>query len=473
MSDSSSGGRPTSADLARLPQVDAVLREPDAAPVIETYGRRPFTAAVRRAIDVARDRVKRGGPVARIDDVITAAARDLADRRAGRMRRVVNATGVVLHTNLGRAPLSAAAREAVSEAAGYATLEYELGEGRRGSRTEHVGALAAEACEAEAATAVNNGAAALVLVLAALAAGREAIVSRGELIEIGGSFRLPDVMGASGAVLREIGTTNRTKLEDYRAAIGDRTGLVLKVHKSNYRVVGFATEPSLAEVAALARDEGVPIVHDLGSGLIRPDAAAEATGGGFADEPTAVDSLRDGADLVVFSGDKLLGGPQAGIVAGRADLVMRCQRHPLARALRIDKLQRAALEATLESHLRADVPVDLPVWAMLTADAAGLRERAEAVAARIGPPARAAEVVSLTGGGSLPGAELPSWAVRLGVDDADGLARHLRRTDPPIIARVEGGAVLLDLRTVPPAHDTLVTEAVRRALARSGAAGEG
>ncbi len=452
-------------DLSRLPQVDAVVRDPDAQVVVETYGRRPFTDAVRRAIDEARERAHRGAPVPRTDEIVSAAASDLATRRAGRITRVINATGVVLHTNLGRAPLSAEARAAMAEAAGYCTLEYELAEGRRGSRTAHLGHLAAEACGAEAATVVNSCAAAVVLVLAALAAGKEAIVSRGELVEIGGSFRLPDVMSASSAILREVGTTNRTRIEDYRAAMGEHTGVVMKVHRSNYQVVGFAAEPKIEEIAAVARDHSIPFVYDLGSGLLRDLPAGMALeGSALAEEPSVERALAAGADLVLFSGDKLLGGPQAGFIAGNKALVMNCDRHPLARALRVDKLRRAALEATLESHLRADVPLDLPVWAMLTAQPEQLRERARRLADQIGPLARPVEVVSLTGGGSLPGAELPSAGVVVTVDRPDNLARTLRLGDPPIVGRVEAGEVVLDLRTVPPSQDESVAYAVRAAL---------
>ncbi|MFN2557597.1 MAG: L-seryl-tRNA(Sec) selenium transferase [Nitriliruptorales bacterium] len=452
-------------DLSRLPQVDAVVRDPDAQVVVETYGRRPFTDAVRRVIDEARERAHRGAPVPRTDEIVSAAASDLATRRAGRVTRVINATGVVLHTNLGRAPLSSEARAAMAEAAGYCSLEYELPEGRRGSRTAHLGHLAAEACGAEAATVVNSCAAAVVLVLAVLAAGKEAIVSRGELVEIGGSFRLPDVMSASNAILREVGTTNRTRIEDYRAAIGDYTGVIMKVHRSNYQVIGFAAEPKIEEIAAVARDNGIPFVYDLGSGLLRdlpPGIALE--GSALAEEPSVERALAAGADLVLFSGDKLLGGPQAGFIVGDAALVMNCDRHPLARALRVDKFRRAALEATLESHLRADVPLDLPVWAMLTAQPEQLGERARRLAEHIGAQARPVEVVSLTGGGSLPGAELPSAGVIVNATRPDNFARTLRLGEPPIVGRVEGGEVVLDLRTVPPSQDEVVGDAVRAAL---------
>ena len=446
-------------DLSRLPQVDALLRHDDAAHALTAYGRRPVTAALRATLDEVRREAREGQAIPPDGAIIARAEADLRHHRSQRLTRVVNATGVVLHTNLGRAPLSAAAREAVLEAAGYTDLEYDREEGRRGSRTRHLGELAAEACGTEAATVVNNGAAALVLVLAALSTGREAIVSRGELIEIGGSYRLPDVMGVSGAVMREVGTTNRTRLADYRRALSDTTGLLLKVHPSNYAVVGFTEEASAAQLAQLAREAGVPFVHDLGSGLLRT-----ATEGPLAGEPSVEQAVADGADLVIFSGDKLLGGPQAGIVAGRADLVRACTRHPLARAFRVDKLQRAALEATLESHLRTDVPADLPTTAMLHADPDTLRVRAEQVAARIGAGASVTPTRSVVGGGSLPGVELDSWGVTVERRDIDGLAADLRAGHPPLVGRVEDDRLVLDLRTVAPSDDELVADLVRRVL---------
>jgi L-seryl-tRNA(Ser) seleniumtransferase len=364
---------------------------------------------------------------------------------------------VVLHTNLGRAPLSAAARQAVAEAAGYTSLELDLDTGGRGSRTRHLGELAAELCGTEAATVVNNGAGALVLVLAAMASGREVVVSRGELIEIGGSYRLPDLMEAAGARLVEVGTTNRTRIGDYRAAVGDDTALLLKVHRANYRVVGYTEEAPLEALAELGREEGVPVVHDLGSGLLRDGE------GVLADEPSVAGSVRAGADLVLFSGDKLLGGPQAGILAGRADLVLRCSRHPFSRALRVDKLQRAALEATFEAHLRADVPLDVPTLAMLHTDVDQLAQRARWMAAELGGGAAAVELRGLIGGGALPGGELPSWGVALDDGDAEGVAARLRAGDPPVVARVEDGRVLLDLRTVPPTLDADLVDLVLEA----------
>jgi L-seryl-tRNA(Ser) seleniumtransferase len=443
--------------LARLPQVDALLHHADARAPLDEHGRRAFTDALRAELESARAGALAGQPVPRSEALIAAADARLARQRAERLTRVINATGVVLHTNLGRAPLSAAARQAVVDAAGYTSLEFDLASGGRGSRTAHLGALAAELSGTEAATVVNNGAGALVLVLAALAAGREVIVSRGELIEIGGSYRLPDMMEAAGARLVEVGTTNRTRLADYRAAISDDTALLLKVHRANYRVVGYTEEAPLGALAELGREEGIPLVHDLGSGLLRD------TEGPLADEPSVAASVRGGADLVLFSGDKLLGGPQAGIVAGRADLVVRCTRHPFSRALRVDKLQRAALEATFESHLRDDDPLDVPTVAMLHADLDELAQRASWMAAELGDGAHAVELSGLIGGGALPGGELPSWGIALDDGDAEGLAERLRAGDPPVIARVDSGRLLLDLRTVPPSLDADLVDLVLEA----------
>lgn len=446
--------------LAQLPQIDVLLRNGAVTEAAEHHGQRAVTAAIRDAVERARERVLEGGASPSEDALVRDAVSTLERRDAARLERVVNATGVILHTNLGRAPLSGAARQAIQDAAGYTTLEYDLETGGRGSRTAHLGELAAELCGTESATVVNNGAAALVLVLAALAPGREVVVSRGELIEIGGSYRLPDMMAAAGARLVEVGTTNRTRLADYRAAIGDATALLLKVHRSNYEVIGFTEEAPPAALAQLGRDVGLPFVHDLGSGLLR-----DVREGPLASEPSVAASVRAGADLVIVSGDKLLGGPQAGIIAGRSDLVLRCTRHPFARAMRVDKLQRAALEATFQSHRRADVPMDVPTVAMLHADADVLRDRANWMAEQLDPGATAEPVDAVVGGGALPGVALPSWAVVLTTPDASGLATALRLGEVPVIARVEDHRVLLDLRTVPP---TLDAELVDLVLAARG-----
>ena len=442
-----------------LPRMDALLEHPELVARAATLGRGTVLGAAREALEAGRRAVAGGGSVPGVEELAARVAGELDGRWARRTRRVVNATGVVLHTNLGRAPLSAAAREAVAEAAGYASVEYDLVAGTRGRRGAAAEALLREATGAEAGLVVNNAAGALLLALGGLARGREVVVSRGELIEIGGEFRLPQIMEAAGVVLREVGTTNRTHLRDYAAALGADTGLVLAVHPSNYRVEGFATRPALAELAALAAERGLPLLHDVGSGLLH---------GELGDEPSVAASLRAGADLVLFSGDKLLGGPQAGLVVGRAGLVGRLARHPLARAVRADKLTLAALEATLADHLagRRD---QLPVWRALLLTAAELEPRAAAVAAAVGPVASLRSGTSVAGGGSLPGEGLESVLVVVDPSPAGATAvlARLRSGDPPVVARVERDRVVVDLRTVPPEQDALVARALAAALRAS------
>ncbi|MCA1834764.1 MAG: L-seryl-tRNA(Sec) selenium transferase, partial [Actinobacteria bacterium] len=367
---------------------------------------------------------------------------------------VINATGVVLHTNLGRAPLSEAAVLAASLAAGAVNLELDLAAGERGSRAPAAEKLLCALTGSEAALVVNNNAGALVLALAVLARGREVIVSRGELIEIGGEFRLPSIMEVSGAVLREVGTTNRTRASDVRGAIADNTGLILKVHPSNYRILGFTDEAALGDLAFIAREAGVPLLHDIGSGLLTPDER-------FPGEPDATTSLQAGADLVCFSGDKLLGGPQAGVIAGRAALVAACRRHPLARALRADKMSLAAMEATLLAHARGDRS-RIPIWRMLELTPDDIRPRAASMAAATG--GRCAEGESLSGGGSLPGLGLPTVLVAVDHERPADVARALRRGTPPVVARVENGALVIDMRTVDPKDDAALEQALRAAL---------
>jgi L-seryl-tRNA(Ser) seleniumtransferase len=439
-----------------LPKMDVLLGRPELAERVAVFGRGPVVGAAREALAASRRAVAGGEPVPGVEELVARVAGALDGALARRTRGVVNATGVVLHTNLGRAPLSAAARAAVAEAAGYASVEYDLAAGARGRRGAAAEALAREATGAEAALVVNNAAGGLLLALGGLARGREVLVSRGELIEIGGEFRLPRIMEAAGVVLREVGTTNRTHLRDYAAAVGEATALVLAVHPSNYRVEGFATRPALAELAGLASGHGLPLLHDVGSGLLD---------GRLGDEPSVAASLRAGADLVLFSGDKLLGGPQAGLLVGRAELVGRLARHPLARAVRADKLTLAALEATLADHLagRRD---QLPVWRALLLTPADLEPRAAAVAAAVGPAAVLRAGTSVAGGGSLPGEGLESVLVEVDPAPAGAatvLAR-LRAADPPVVARAERGRVVLDLRTVPPSQDALVARALAEAL---------
>ena len=379
-------------------------------------------------LDRAREEIRTG---AEPGDLAERLRDELGAARRPQLRRVLNATGVIVHTNLGRAPLPAAALERVTEVArGYSNLEYDLAEGARGSRQDHLAGLLRRLTGAEASLVVNNNAGAVLLALAALAEGREVVVSRGELIEIGDGFRIPDVLARSGARLVEVGTTNRTRAADYERAIGPETALLLRVHQSNFRVVGFAEQPATAQLAAVARRHELPLVDDLGSGaLVR-----------LPDEPTPADALAAGADLVCFSGDKLLGGPQAGIVAGRADLVERLRRHPLQRALRADKLTLAALEGTLTLYL--DRPGEIPVLRMIEEPAESVRARAERLAGLTGGAVE--ETVARVGGGALPLAELPSFACAL----EEQLAEQLRGGEPPVVAVVRDGRTLLDCRTL-------------------------
>jgi L-seryl-tRNA(Ser) seleniumtransferase len=381
---------------------------------------------------------------------------DLVERAAERLRpslrRVVNATGVIVHTNLGRAPLSDAARAAVARAAtGYSNLELDLGGGRRGSRHDHVEALLRELTGAEGALVVNNCAAAVLLATAALAGdGREVVVSRGQLIEIGGSFRIPDVVAQSGAVLREVGTTNRTRLRDYAAALGDATGAILRAHPSNFRAVGFVEDVSIEALCGL----GVPVIDDVGSGVLADEVEL------LGEEPSVRRSVRAGAALVCFSGDKLLGGPQAGVLVGGAEAVAACKRHPLARALRIDKLSLAALEATLALYRDPEqARREIPVLAMLEADPAVLQTRAERLASAIG--GEVVEAVAKVGGGALPLLELTGPAVALHSGSPDATAARLRAGDPPVLARIQDGRVLLDPRTMADEEVVWVAAALR------------
>jgi L-seryl-tRNA(Ser) seleniumtransferase len=438
--------------VRKLPQVDQVLREVDA---LEGAG--PIVARwlVRREIEASRARIQAGAEGGDVRDDVARAATHLL---SSGLRPVINATGVVLHTNLGRAALSAAAVAAAEAAGGAVTLEYDLGTGARGTRAPVAATLAAALTDAEDALIVNNNAAALLLALAAIAHGHEVIVSRGELIEIGGEFRLPDVMEASGAVLREVGTTNRTHERDYRSALSDRTALILKVHPSNYEVVGFTKAVGVSELADIAREGRIPLMYDIGSGLLRPEE------GVLVDEPDAQSALAAGADLVCFSGDKLLGGPQAGLLVGNADIIARVRRHPIARAVRADKLTLAAMEATLWAHARGERS-DIPAWSMLEADAGEIAARARAVCDGL-PGVELVDGASVTGGGSLPGRSVPTTLIAIASDKPQALARALRERERPIIARVESGRLVLDLRTVRKEDDPAVRDGVVEILDR-------
>jgi L-seryl-tRNA(Ser) seleniumtransferase len=440
----------------KVPSVDALLRSDAGRRAAADFGRPVIRWAVREVLAAARTDADRGVPPAE-DDVLLARAAGLAARTSYGLTRVINATGVVLHTGLGRAPLPLpAARAAARAGHGYADLEVDRETGRRGKRTARAERLLVALSGAEAAFVVNNNAAAVLLVLASLARRKEVLVSRGELIEIGGEFRLPDIMAASGAKLVEVGTTNRTRAADYRSAVTPRTALILRVHPSNYRITGFATSPSTTALTEVASRSGIPFVYDLGSGLL------ERFPGIPAEEPSASDALADGADLVTFSGDKLLGGPQAGIVLGRTDLVERLRRNPLARALRCDKMQIAALESVLRIYA-TEGRNGVPVWRMLDSPASELRTRARTLATDF-PGAEPLASEAVVGGGSVPGYAIPSWAVRLPSPSPERLAARLRTGTPSVFCRVDGDAVLFDLRTVDPVDDDRLARAVRYAL---------
>ena len=445
--------------LSALPAVHAVV---DAAGATAAP-RWAIVEAARRAIAARRQAILGGEPDAKpaIDPRDVVAAAVMLARSP--LRRVINATGVVLHTNLGRAPLAAAARHAIDEiAAGYANLEYDLARGERGSRHDHLRELLRELTGAEDAIVVNNNAAATVLGLAALATEREIIVSRGELIEIGGSFRLPEILALSRGVLVEVGTTNKTHRRDYQAAIRPATGLLLKVHRSNFAIVGFTSEVAAAELVELGRAAGVATMIDLGSGAVVDRATQRRWG--LPDEPTIAETVAAGADLVTFSGDKLLGGPQAGIIVGRAAAVARARSHPLMRALRPDKLTLAGLAATLALYRAGELDA-IPTTRMLGAPADQLRAAAIALVALIGEVAGLATAVepcrSTVGGGAMPTAQIASWAVTLRGGSADALEARLRGAPVPVIGRIEDGRIWLDLRTIDPSEVADVVAAVQ------------
>jgi L-seryl-tRNA(Ser) seleniumtransferase len=428
--------------------------------MLQHHPRNLVVAAVRAAVSTARH----AGQVSDPAELERAIERELGSSLARSLVPVINATGVVLHTNLGRAPLAPAAIGAVREAAeGYSNLEYDLEKGERGSRYTHCVSLIRELTGAEDAIVVNNCAAALVLSLSALARGREVLVSRGELIEIGGSFRVPDIMEKSGATLVEVGTTNRTHLDDYLRGITDRTAAIAKVHRSNFLMEGFVADVPVERLASVSAEHDLPIVHDLGSGLLIP-----LDRWGLRGEPTAREALAAGATIVLMSGDKLLGGPQAGIVAGSARVIARLRKDPFARAMRVDKMTIAALGATLELYRDPERAVrEIPALAMITAEPESVKLRCDEVAAALRQGGLDVAVVGTSatvGAGAFPTHAIPSFAVRVDGNAAE-IESRLRGGTPPIIARITEGAVLLELRTVPPTSQTQLVEAMLRALA--------
>jgi L-seryl-tRNA(Ser) seleniumtransferase len=481
-------------DLFReLPSVDELIRVPAIAALASSHGTAALTAAARSALARVREEVASGlldGPALRLalDGIGNAVEEHLRKALGHSLRPVINATGVILHTNLGRAPLAEAALAHIHETAGrFSNLEFDIEAGERGKRDIHVdrlfrsllgsggasldasaGLRPGETAEAAVPTradvstiVVNNNAAAVLLALNTLAEGGEVIVSRGELVEIGGSFRIPDVMAKSGATLREVGTTNRTRVTDYDKAINERTRLLLRVHRSNFEITGFTEQASTAELVALARERGLPLMEDLGSG-----ALVDLRNFGITGEPSVLDSLRAGVDVVTYSGDKLLGGPQAGLISGRADLVARMRGNSLFRALRVDKLTYAALEATLLAYVKRDHD-SIPTLQMMRRTKEEIGKRAETLAAQVRSSKLNIEIIdgeSVIGGGAAPSSVLPTRLLAVSCDglSADELAARLRASDPPIIARVEQGRVLLDLRTVLADQDSMVAAALAR-----------
>jgi len=436
--------------LRYLPSVDSLLQTQAAQHLVAEYGHEAAVEGLRAALEAARETILAGGESPSQKVILAQAARSIAARLGPTLGPVINATGVIIHTNLGRAPLSQAARGAMEAVAvGYSNLEYDLEAGQRGSRYLHAESLLCQLTGAEEALVVNNNAAAVLLMLTALAQGRGVIISRGQLVEIGGGFRIPEVMRQSGAHLVEVGTTNRTYLRDYEAAIGEGTAAIMRAHRSNFSLTGFVHEPSLEDLAAVAHKHGLLMFDDLGSG-----ALLDTSSFGLAREPMMQESIGAGADLVCASGDKLLGGPQAGIILGRRELIERLKHFPLARALRVDKTTLAALQATLRAYLIGRAVEEIPVWQMIATPLEELEARAIRWAGELGRHGIEAAVVeaqSAVGGGSLPGQTLPTKALALRVSSPDALAARLRAGTPPVIARIQEGLVLLDPRTMLPA----------------------
>jgi L-seryl-tRNA(Ser) seleniumtransferase len=458
----------TTSNLRHVPSVDQLLRTDVARALRETIGLKRVTAIARSVTTEIRSSIRENlgennhSPEALLAEAVRRMEQTAQQEGESGIRKVINATGVLLHTNLGRAPLSAAARAAIAEAGGYCNLEYDVTTGTRGKRGARVEALLRDLTGAEDALVVNNCAAAALLILSVLARDGETIVSRGELVEIGGDFRVPDVMASSGTRMVEVGTTNRTHLDDYRRAINANTRLIMRVHPSNYRIVGFASSPELSELAALAHEHKLPFYEDAGSGVL-----SDLSGYGVLDEPTVSDVVASGVDVVSFSGDKLLGSAQAGLIAGRKEIVERLRKHSLYRALRSDKLRLAALEATLASHQRDKASTEIPVFQMLALSEAEIEERAKTVVGQVAPTdlilsLQAGE--SAIGGGTAPTSKLKSVLIAVAHPrkSATEIEQQLRRSSPAVIARVADEKVLLDLRTVLPDDLSSLIAALKR-----------
>jgi L-seryl-tRNA(Ser) seleniumtransferase len=452
-------GRPVSSPYRRLPSVDRLLVDERVRHVSGGYDQQIVVELARDQLEEARAAIASGGSAPAFEDIVSSLVERLASLTAPSLRRVINATGVIIHTNLGRAPLSAEAVAAMTQVTGgYSNLEFDLTEGERSNRHVHVESLLCQLTGAEAAMAVNNNAAALLLALSALASGREVVISRGQLVEIGGGFRIPEIMAESGADLVEVGTTNRTYLADYETAISNNTAALLRVHTSNFRMVGFTETPSLAELVGLAHERGVLLLDDPGSGCL-----LDTTQFGLGKEPTIQESLAAGADLVFSSGDKLLGGPQAGIIVGKRALVETLKRHPIARAARLDRAAIAALATTLGHYVKDEALAKVPVWRMISMPVEEIESRARAWAKAIGGGAGVVDGRSMVGGGSLPEESLPTKLLAISGVDVTSLARRLRLGEPPVVARVEHDTLLLDPRTVDPQDDDALLTALNAA----------
>jgi L-seryl-tRNA(Ser) seleniumtransferase len=445
--------------LRDLPSVDRLIGHESAADLIGDFGRSLSLQALRAQLEREREAIRAGSANPTTEQILVRAHQLASGWLLASLHPVINATGVIIHTNLGRAPLSRAAREAMlSVASGYSTLEYDLASGKRGKRDQHADSLLARITGAESALVVNNNAGAILLALTAFARRKEVLISRTQLIEIGGGFRIPEVLKQSGAKLVEVGTTNRTHLADFENAISDKTTVIMRAHHSNFKLVGFTTEPALPELVELSKAHNLITLDDLGSGALLDTAAF-----GLGHEPTVQESLQAGAPLVAFSGDKLLGGPQAGLLVGEKSLIERLRKHPLARALRPDKLCLAALSATLQHYLRDEALEEVPVWQMIASPLDQLERRAASWREEL-KQGKLIHGQSTVGGGSLPEESLPTWLLALDSEQPDRLAARLRHLELPIIARIESGQLVLDPRTVLPDQDQALLHGLKTAV---------
>ncbi len=448
-------------DRRNIPAVDSLLQTHQAAALVAKFGRPLTLEAIRTTLDHLRNTLGEGGALPDRIAILEQVQNELETWLEPTLIPVINATGVILHTNLGRAPLSQDAITAINHLAiGYSTLEYDLKRGARGSRSVHAEALLTRLTGAEAALVVNNNAAAVLLALSALAKGKKVIISRSQLVEIGGGFRVPDVMRQSGARLVEIGTTNKVHIQDYELALQDTAALVMRAHHSNFKLIGFTSEPELKELADAAHQANVPLMDDLGSGALLDTAAY-----GLAHEPTVQESMAANADIICFSGDKLLGGPQAGIIIGRRELVKKIARHPLARAVRADKLCLAALSATLLHYLRGEAEREIPIWQMISKTPEQIRSRAEYWREKVGC-GQVVEGRSTVGGGSLPEETMPTFLFAIQVPQPNKFLTKLRRMSPPVIARIADDRVVFDPRTVIAEQEGALLVAIKNALGK-------